>query len=54
MSQEEKGTRSALDIVEDVIDLPPGQRVGALLRACEGAPELLEEALSLLWSSLEA
>ncbi|MEM8993385.1 MAG: serine/threonine-protein kinase [Acidobacteriota bacterium] len=52
-SHEKKGPRHALNIVEDVLDLPPGDRSGALLRACGDDAELLEEALSLLWASLE-
>ncbi|MEM1182803.1 MAG: serine/threonine-protein kinase [Acidobacteriota bacterium] len=52
-SREEQGPKSALHIVEDVIDLPSGERASALLRACGEDNELLEEALSLLWMSLE-
>ncbi|MEO1083734.1 MAG: protein kinase, partial [Acidobacteriota bacterium] len=52
-SHEKEGRQSALNIVEDVIDLPRDERTGALLRACGDDLELLEEALSLLWVSLE-
>ena len=52
-SHEQKGPGHALKIIEDVIDLPRGERVGALLQACSDDRELLEEALSILWMSLE-
>ncbi|MEO1365794.1 MAG: serine/threonine-protein kinase, partial [Acidobacteriota bacterium] len=52
-SHEHKGPLRALEIVEGVIDLPPDERAGALLGACGADAELLEEALSLLWTSLE-